>query len=606
MNYCDCAPMRAPGGLGLTEAGVELLNIPEGGSVIDIGCGEGETLRFLAQAGFSPVGIDLDPALAGDGVVTADAAALPFPDGSLDAALFECSFSKIEKAEAAVRECRRVLKSGARILVTDLYARGEPDTLAGFLGRVERYADVQRRFETLGFRQIHFEDQSQALMSLWSSLIFEHGAEDLKDEIGATSEDLKRIKCGYFLAVFEKPNTCPVDSWISSLTDAGDAEELRNWQLGKIREQLDHAKAGRFYAARLRNILPEDIRDFTDFEKLPFTTADDFAGNENDFLCVRPGHVSRIVTQPSSGTTGLPKRMSFTEADVMRTEEFFVPGLAELAQGGERATVYMSNDAPDSIGDLLRRALTRLGSETVIHGNITDFGEAADHGHGSALFVGFPHEMRALAEFAPNLRPNFVLLSADFIPESVVAALERIWGCRVIRHFGMTETCFGGAVDCALGGGQHIRHADFYFEIIDPVTCSPLPDDEFGELVITTLRSEAMPLIRYRTGDITRIESGICACGGVFPRLGYVRGRAALLKNRLNIHALDEFLFAREQLSGYTAEFDGETLTLNISGEAPSPGEITERFGVRAVIGALPKRASKPGAKRRIGGGGSV
>ena len=604
MSYCDCGPMRAPGGLGLTEAGVKFLNIPEGSSVIDIGCGEGETLRFLAQSGYSPVGVDLDPDLAENGAITADAAALPFPDGSIDAALFECSFSKIARPEAAVRECRRVLKSGARVLVTDLYARGEPDTLAGFLGRVERYDDIRRRFEAAGFRQIHFEEHSEALMSLWSSLIFEHGAEDMKDEIGASSEDLKRIKCGYFLAVFEKSDACPVDAWISTLTGAGNVEELRNWQLTKIREQLGHAKRGRFYAALLRDALPESIRDFSDFEKLPFTTADDFSGNENDFLCTRPGHVSRIVTQPSSGTTGFPKRMSFTEADVLRTEEFFVPGLSELARGGERATVYMSNGAPDSIGDLLRRALLRLGSETTVHGNITDFQAAADAGRGSALFVGFPHEMRALAEFAPDLRPNFVLMSADFIPESLSAALERIWGCRVIRHFGMTETCFGGAVDCAPGGGQHIRHADFYFEIIDPDTLSPLPVGEFGELVITTLRSEAMPLIRYRTGDITRLEGGVCACGGVFPRLGYVRGRAALLKNSLNIHSLDEYLFAREGLSAYTAEFDGETLTLNIAGEAPSPNEIAEHFGVRAALGSAAAKASKPGAKRRLGEGG--
>ena len=605
MQNCECGPIRAPGGLDLTETGIELLRLPSGGAILDIGCGKGETVNFLLEQGFAPTGADIDPAMAGENIVIADAAALPFPEGSFDAALFECSYSKVGNFEAAVNECRRVLKVGGRVLVTDLYARGEGGVLGGFLGRVEPYEDIRRRFEGLGLRQIHFEDHTGELIIMWSGMIFARGSEDLNAEIGATAADLKRIKCGYFLAVFEKEHRSPVDSWIYSLTAAPDTKALREWQLVKIREQIGQAKLNRFYSAHLKDVEPFHIKTFEDFEKLPFTDADDIAGNENEFLSVLPGDVQRVITQPSSGTTGFSKRLHFTENDVLRTEEFFVPGLANFVRGGDTATVYMSNPAPGGIGDLLRRAFARLGVNTIIHGNIVDLEAAARDGRGSSMFVGFAHEMRRLAAYAPDLRPNYVLMSADFIPQSLSAALEDIWGCKSLRHLGLTETCFGCAVDCAEGGGQHIRHADFYLETIEPETLEPLPHGEFGELVITTLRSEAMPLIRYRTGDITRLEGGVCACGGVFPRLGYVRGRADFLKNRLNVHALDEFIYAQEGLFAYNAALDGETLILDIGGTLPDIAALEKTFGIRAVItGNPPQRLGNPGSKHRIGGGG--
>jgi phenylacetate-CoA ligase len=80
-------------------------------------------------------------------------------------------------------------------------------------------------------------------------------------------------------------------------------------------------------------------------------------------------------------------------------------------------------------------------------------------------------------------------------------------------------------VECAARQGYHWREADLYFEIVDPVTGQPLPDGEAGEIVFTTLTRQGMPLIRYRTGDISRFLPGPCACGAVLRRLATIQGR---------------------------------------------------------------------------------
>ena len=96
---------------------------------------------------------------------------------------------------------------------------------------------------------------------------------------------------------------------------------------------------------------------------------------------------------------------------------------------------------------------------------------------------------------------------------SVRRRLEGALGCRVYDHYGSTEMGYGGALACGQGPGLHLREADLYFEVVDPATGRPLPEGAFGELVFTTLTRRGMPLVRYRTGDLTRFLPGACPCG---------------------------------------------------------------------------------------------
>ncbi len=131
----------------------------------------------------------------------------------------------------------------------------------------------------------------------------------------------------------------------------------------------------------------------------------------------------------------------------------------------------------------------------------------------SDSLVGLPGQVLALvrhpaAIMLPPGRIRSVLLSADYVPDAVVREIGRVWGCPVFNHYGMTEMGLGGGVDCRALTGYHLREADLYFEIVDPVDGRPLPEGESGEVVFTTLTRRGMPLIRYRTGRPGRFSPG--------------------------------------------------------------------------------------------------
>jgi phenylacetate-coenzyme A ligase PaaK-like adenylate-forming protein len=254
----------------------------------------------------------------------------------------------------------------------------------------------------------------------------------------------------------------------------------------------------------------------------------------------------------------------------------------------------MSNDTPGSVADLLRRGLERIGVFSVIHGAIQG-PDAADAAAGAECFVGLPAEIFWLCRYAPHLRPETVLLSADYVSDSLIKAITAAWGCPVFTHYGLTETCYGLAVQCCAREEHHIRLDDYSIEIIDPRTGEELPPGQEGEIVLTSLHNEAMPLIRYRTGDIGSLITGRCGCGSFLPRLGKIRGRKENLENPLNIHLLDDLLFALPDIKAYRAVLDKDILHLTVEGKADER-ELSEKLGrvTRVVTGAvLPYRGKR-------------
>ena len=158
----------------------------------------------------------------------------------------------------------------------------------------------------------------------------------------------------------------------------------------------------------------------------------------------------------------------------------------------------------------------------------------------------------------------------------------------------MTEMGLGGGVDCAAHMGYHLREADLYFEIIDPTTGEPLPDGETGEIVFTTLHRTAMPLIRYRTGDLSRFLPGPCGCGTILKRLDRVRDRVDGFVSlgrwgSISIGALDEALFDIPGLLDFTATLaQYRPRRLEISVYAPGIGSAQIEAVVRDALRTLP------------------
>ena len=117
----------------------------------------------------------------------------------------------------------------------------------------------------------------------------------------------------------------------------------------------------------------------------------------------------------------------------------------------------------------------------------------------------------------------------------------------MFNHYGMTEMGLGVGLECEGFCGYHLREADLYTEIIDPSSGLPVEDGQLGEVVFTTLTRSAMPLIRYRTGDMSRFIPGPCACNTVLKRLDLIKSRDRVYLNQndyLTMADFDEVLFA--------------------------------------------------------------
>jgi len=313
-----------------------------------------------------------------------------------------------------------------------------------------------------------------------------------------------------------------------------------------------------------------------------FTTPEDLKDRGHEFVKVGADSIKRVVTLLTSGSTGGSKRLYFTAGDLRHTVEFFRDGMRYLCSPGDRVAILMGSASPDGVGRLLEEGLRELGAEPALLGMPRDYAETA-----SSLLelqpdslVGLPVQVRRLALMIPGLRPKTVLLSGDYVSAAASYIITRQWRTKVFSHYGLTESGLGFAVQCPLLLGHHIRTDELAVEIVDPDSGEPLPDGEWGEIVFTTLRREAMPLHRYRTGDISRLLPGSCPCGTPGPRLDRILGRIEERKKTVNIYDLDELLLLSSRLMDYDASFADGVLNVIVDGDDPElvRQKLEERF----------------------------
>jgi len=140
------------------------------------------------------------------------------------------------------------------------------------------------------------------------------------------------------------------------------------------------------------------------------------------------------------------------------------------------------------------------------------------------LLMGVVKEMKVDPQNELSLRIAFV--GAEPYSQEVARRLEDFYGIKVYNSYGLSEMNGPGvAFECPYQNGLHVWEDAYLVEIIDPDTLEPLPDGQYGELVMTTLKREAMPILRYRTRDLTRILPGECGCGRVHKRIDRIQGR---------------------------------------------------------------------------------
>jgi phenylacetate-coenzyme A ligase PaaK-like adenylate-forming protein len=419
----------------------------------------------------------------------------------------------------------------------------------------------------------------------------------------------------------------PLDAWVAGrLGEPLTRRALESRQLELLKQTVAWAaQASPFYRQHLRGIAPDRLVSLAQVASLPFTTPVDLREQGERFLCLSQSQLARVVTLPSSGTSGPAKRIFFTPEDLQGTVEFFHHGMATFTRPGEKVLILLPCTRPHGVGDLLAQALERLGARALPHGPVRDPVQTMRYllEQEASCLVGSPVQVLSLlrgggaAQVPPGLVRS-VLLSTDYVPLAVTRALEKGWGCRVYAHWGLTESGLGGGVECEARQGCHLREADLYVEVIDPASGFPLPEGRTGEVVLTTLTRRGMPLIRYRTGDLAALMPGACPCGSALKRLGKVVARIGGVAavgggQTLTIAELDEALFPLPGLLDYMAALtrgsDGEMLEVCLIPGAALPAErLLERAGqaLRQLLDHKLVRQAKPQLRLTLGSPGGA
>jgi phenylacetate-CoA ligase len=314
-------------------------------------------------------------------------------------------------------------------------------------------------------------------------------------------------------------------------------EDLTRLQLAALRRAVAWA-ADRvpLYRERLREagIRADDIRSMADLRRLPFTTKSDFRDTyPYAMLAVPLEAVVRI--HASSGTTGKPTLVAYTRRDLETWTDVMARTLL-AGNVGPSDIVHNAYGYGLFTGGLgFHYGAERVGAAVIpISGGFTDRQLMVLQDFGSSVLASTPSYALHLAEAIDDagISPKTLKLRVGFFgaepwTEGMRDTLESRLNIMALNIYGLSEVIGPGvAVECPERRGMHIAEDHFLPEIVDPSTLEPLPPNTVGELVFTTLTKEALPVIRYRTRDLTSIDPAPCSCGRTLVRMGRILGRS--------------------------------------------------------------------------------
>ncbi len=313
--------------------------------------------------------------------------------------------------------------------------------------------------------------------------------------------------------------------------------ELAALQLTRLRQLVARAAARvPLYRERLgqAGVGAKDIRSLDDLKRLPFTSKSDFRDTYPfGMLAVPMDEIVRI--HASSGTTGKPTVVAYTRRDLQTWSEVMARTLMAggVGPGDIVQNAYGYGLFTGGLG--FHDGAERLGAAVIpISGGFTERQLVALQDFGSTVLCATPSYGLHLAEAVEEagIDPKTLKLRVGFFgaepwTEGMRQALESRLGIMALNIYGLSEVIGPGvSVECHERRGMHVAEDHFLPEIVDPATLEPVPPGVQGELVFTTLTKEALPLIRYRTRDLTSMDPERCACGRVLVRIGRITGRS--------------------------------------------------------------------------------
>lgn len=301
-----------------------------------------------------------------------------------------------------------------------------------------------------------------------------------------------------------------------------------------FKEQLARAGRSDFYRKRYKEwgLDPADIRTPEDIKKIPFTDKGDL--RDAYPLGIQAAGDEEIVRiHSSSGTTGQPVIIPYTRRDVedwaiMMKRCYEFAGLTNLdrIQITPGYGLWTAGIGFQAGCELLGAMAVPMGpgnTEKQLKMMMDLKSTALTSTSSYALLLAETVQQRGLQD---KIYLKKGVIGSEHWGDKMRRRISEGLGIDVYDIYGLTEVYGPGiSIDCALHKGLHYFDDYLYFEIIDPLTGECLPDGEMGELVITTLRKEGGPLIRYRTHDITRLLPGECGCGSPYPRHDRIQGR---------------------------------------------------------------------------------
>jgi phenylacetate-CoA ligase len=316
-----------------------------------------------------------------------------------------------------------------------------------------------------------------------------------------------------------------------------------------------------------------DVRSLVDVERLPFTTKADLR-DQYPFGMLAVPRERLVRVHASSGTHGKPTVVGYTAADLDTWTELMARCMT-MAGVRPGMLIHNANGYGLFTGGLgFHQGGERIGATVVpVSGGFTARQALLLSDLGAQVLVSTPSYALAIAQAVvdagrdpASLGLELGLFGGEPWTEEMRGEIEHALGLRAVNFYGLSEMCGPGvAAECLVArSGLHVQEDHFLLEVIDPGAGHPVPAGAEGELVLTTLTKEALPLIRYRTGDLVSVTEQPCPCGRTMARLTALRGRRddMLIVRGVNVHPSHV-----------------EQLLLSVDGAAPHYRLIVDRAG---------------------------
>jgi phenylacetate-CoA ligase len=369
------------------------------------------------------------------------------------------------------------------------------------------------------------------------------------------------------------------------------SDVIRDFQFFKLKRTLDLVYENSSFYRELyqaSGVNPDDIQSMEDMPKMPFVTPRNLWEEPNRLLCVSLTEIDRMFTRVTSGTTGNPKRISFSRDDLETMTDSMAPvmetplSLCAIDPKGCRVQIFLANGSALSQVHLVAKGVEKMGgipasgdifasTEDQI-GSILEAKPTMLMGSATRIYR-ITQEARQFLDL-PSLGVKVLFITSEYLSPAMRRHLADFWQAEAFHHYGMTETGLVGAIECSAHDGYHINEADFLFEVVNPESGDLLADGEEGELIFTSLSRRAMPLIRYRTGDIAKLISTPCECGAsTVRRIGTIAKRVGSVETIAGgkvIHPslFDNVVYSFPDVVDYrillTKEADKEALTCKV------------------------------------------